>query len=108
MHVISFVPGRIPYLGKFWFVSFEPKQILFVLANQDCKIHKTAIFQEKKLMDQLYVWHADADIDSRNKKCCIKLARHVLKSSANQISGFLNQIFRILKNNLFNQRIQSA
>ena len=56
-HVISFMPAQIPYLGKFWFLSYK------LSANEKAGF-LNQLYMKKKLTDQLDLWHDD--VDSRN------------------------------------------
>ena len=59
VHIISFAPAQIPHLGKFWFLSYEPKWSLVVgFLNQ--------LYLKKKMMNHFDFWHAE--IDSGNVK----------------------------------------
>ena len=86
-HIISFVFTQIPYLGKFWFLSYKQYGI-----NQwNCRILNQLYLQEKS-MNQLDFWHDD--IDSRNLTVCKCLVGRVKRAA-------IQSNFSILKSAIF-------
>ena len=49
--IISFMTAQIPYLGKFWFLSYKPKFL-----NPKARLSNQPYLQKKKLMNLFDFW----------------------------------------------------
>ena len=52
VHIISFVPVQIPYLGKFWFLSCKPKYSQLIRL-QDPEFKKKVMYQSNFWYDEI-------------------------------------------------------